>query len=369
MFGGFGADNTSVVRMADGRLRSLVILSLVTGEWRVVQCEGSDFPPSREHHVSVLAGQTLWVFGGRTSPSIAFNDLWSFCLATRKWTEHKVPESGPIACYRHSAVLYDDKMVMFGGRTQHGFVNHLWVLDLKSGNWHKPACTNTAPSPRASHSAAVYNDLMYIFGGLQSGELADYCVDTEVYALDLKTWSWSHVPTTGPRPPALYSHSATVLGSCMVCAGGSSGDEVEQYTRVYVLDLTSFEWALASGSSRSLAAPSRGFFTKHTACAIGPSQLLLVGGGGLCFSFGTHFSPTVRVDLETTRAVLMPMRTVDVENKVEVTANTAHDASEKDLEGEVNPQRGAVCFVCGATFQSRNKLNAHVQLTKHNIRL
>jgi hypothetical protein len=49
-----------------------------------------------------------------------FNDTWSFNISTRKWTELQC--TGPIPSGRvgHAAVLIDDVLYVYGGRTADG---------------------------------------------------------------------------------------------------------------------------------------------------------------------------------------------------------------------------------------------------------
>jgi Galactose oxidase, central domain len=55
-------------------------------------------------------------FGGCGGPHI-FNDTWSFNISTRKWTELQCTGSIPSPRESHAAVLIDDVMYVYGGRT------------------------------------------------------------------------------------------------------------------------------------------------------------------------------------------------------------------------------------------------------------
>ena len=71
-------------------------------------------------------------FGGRGSPH-DFNDTWSFNISTRKWTELQC--TGSIPCLRagHAAVLVNDVIYVFGGRTGDGtYPSELTVFNLSS---------------------------------------------------------------------------------------------------------------------------------------------------------------------------------------------------------------------------------------------
>ena len=55
-------------------------------------------------------------FGGCGGPHV-FNDTWSFDISTRKWTELQCTGTRPPPRASHAAVLIDDVMYVFGGRT------------------------------------------------------------------------------------------------------------------------------------------------------------------------------------------------------------------------------------------------------------
>ena len=97
---------------------------------------GDERPLPRAGHVSVTTGDRIIMFvsplpppsplnaliimfcrfGGCGGPHI-FNDTWSFNISTQKWTELHC--TGPIPPPRagHAAVLIDDVMYVYGGRT------------------------------------------------------------------------------------------------------------------------------------------------------------------------------------------------------------------------------------------------------------
>ena len=71
-------------------------------------------------------------FGGGDS-SRYFNDTWSFNISTRKWTELQCTGSIPSPRVGHAAVLVDNVMYVFGGRTIDGtYLGDLTTLNLSS---------------------------------------------------------------------------------------------------------------------------------------------------------------------------------------------------------------------------------------------
>ena len=62
-----------------------------------------------------------------------FNDTWSFNISTRKWTEIQCTGSIPSPREDHAAVLVNNVMYVFGGKTFRGtYLGDLTALDLSS---------------------------------------------------------------------------------------------------------------------------------------------------------------------------------------------------------------------------------------------
>lgn len=81
-------------------------------------------------------------------------------------SEENVPDSRD----EHTAVLYNNKMYIFGGFRRGVRTNSILVFDFTTDKWEKEIEANdlpnkVAPKPVAGHSAQVFEDSMYIFGG------------------------------------------------------------------------------------------------------------------------------------------------------------------------------------------------------------
>ena len=69
--------------------------------------------------------------------------------------------------FSHSANLYHDNMVLFGGELQNGsLTNDLWLYNITLNKWTELAVNDVAkPPPLAEHTATLVDDKLYIFGG------------------------------------------------------------------------------------------------------------------------------------------------------------------------------------------------------------
>ena len=90
----------------------------------------------------------------------------------------------------HSAVLYQDRMIVFGGKDEdNNKLNDIWAFDFPTNKWSEIQLSEAnylKPTTRSGHSACIYNDFMVVFGGIHevTKELSDMC------AFDIKQNKW-----------------------------------------------------------------------------------------------------------------------------------------------------------------------------------
>lgn len=72
----------------------------------------------------------------------------------------------PLPRMGHSAVVYDRKMWVYGGKGTKNNFNDLLVLSFDRNQWMKPfAAIGNTPAQRRSHNCIVYKDQMLLIGG------------------------------------------------------------------------------------------------------------------------------------------------------------------------------------------------------------
>jgi len=88
-----------------------------------------------------------------------FNDTYEFNILTNTWKKYETSGIPPsIRCW-HSASIYDNLMIIFGGFYWDGhehYYDDLFTLDLKSLIWTRILAQGTAPHARNRHSAVIY---------------------------------------------------------------------------------------------------------------------------------------------------------------------------------------------------------------------
>lgn len=130
----------------------------------------------RALHQSVLYEQSMFVVGGEYYEPEEF--LLRFDLKLKKWEAIKTHlDRTPKERFGHSVVVFDDKIILFGGMIKNGTITReLWAYDIMSQRWQQwlegddyffSPCLTEFCSPLAvmGHTATlVDNQMIVIFG-------------------------------------------------------------------------------------------------------------------------------------------------------------------------------------------------------------
>eukprot|EP00873_Tetraselmis_striata_P029077 jgi/Tetstr1/449341/TSEL_003855.t1 len=303
VFGGFGGT------AAHRRHADVLLADLVEGTLsRPPVDAGLSHPCARCYHAALPIGaHRLLVVGGRVGPSAPLGDAW--LLDARSWAWSPLEGAALPPRFRHAAAVTPaskehptQQVVVFGGCSGEGeLLGDAWLLDASAPwRWQPLQLGGTPPGPRHSAAAAATADgRVFIYGGLASR--APHGLD-DLHCLARQpdgAWLSTRValPAEGPAtwPPPAFSATLTALpapsGGCrLVMLGGCS---TLNHTATYVLDTASCAWRkqpLAVHEPRSYAP------VRHACCYVpavpglceGSAGLLcVVGGGAVCFAFGT----------------------------------------------------------------------------------
>ncbi|KAK9805604.1 hypothetical protein WJX72_007339 [[Myrmecia] bisecta] len=240
---------------------------------------------------SVASPRGLILFGGDSDAACTrFDDVWFLDIDTaaqgkHEWKELKASGGQPEKRSNCCAVVHSNKLVVFGGWQWTGTtpLAHLQVLDLATLTWQaqdQPKITGRAPSPRGQPAAVVTtgdagrSPEMVIFGGWDGQQRFD-----DMYALDLRAWSWRQIqPAGGLSPPRRADHTALLWRYCddgvwkdlIVCFGGS-GDS-GTLNDVWLYDMRWNRWTEAFCAGTPPAPRS-----SHAAAIVG--DLMIIFGG------------------------------------------------------------------------------------------
>ena len=142
---------------------------------------GAEPNPRFSHNCCVIGRRLYIFGGcalSNSSANAAFNDLHGFDLIDKKW-ERLTIDQGYLPAPREcsSMVAYENKLIIFGGWNSPRstevtglpkFFNDTSVVDVINRSCTRATYSEKeAPSARAGHSACIYKDKMVIFGGAQ----------------------------------------------------------------------------------------------------------------------------------------------------------------------------------------------------------
>ncbi|OWZ15348.1 hypothetical protein PHMEG_00011023 [Phytophthora megakarya] len=199
-------------------------------EWSTVL--GNGFAPSqRQSHSAVVYKDSFLVFGGYDGDR-RLNDFFSYNFLTQTWTNVFVNAGQqPTPRYGHAAVVYGSSSEY--GRLDSGrHVNDMHSFNLETNSWALIRTTGEVPYPREGASMIVYNQCCILFGGYDH----DLGYLNDVHVFNFETRVWSSLETKGTPPTGFHHPLVTVHDNSLVVFGGKTDPNV------YDLDLESNTW-------------------------------------------------------------------------------------------------------------------------------
>ncbi|XP_034231582.1 F-box only protein 42 [Thrips palmi] len=236
----------------------------------------------RFSHSACYHDNSMYVFGGCTSTSTTFNDLWRLDLNKRKWVRPLATGTYPNPKACSSMVQSNNALIVFGGWTLPSpypvyqacrLFSELHIYSITENRW---TCINTAFSPpgMAGHSATVHGDTMVVFGGLKSENNGQYASSNDVWCFNLRTQEWTKPATSTTKPNARYGQSQIWLKKDAILIIGGCGGPNMIYNDVWLLSLKGsvWEWREVEVQNREWAAT---YMWCHRACRVGNQVVMM----------------------------------------------------------------------------------------------
>ncbi|CAD6196130.1 unnamed protein product [Caenorhabditis auriculariae] len=199
----------------------------VARRWSLVKTIGS-IPPARDGHTAIVVDDKMIVFGGFEEDMQRFSqETYVYNFLTCRWTEFVTKGDPPTWRDFHTAVEIDDVMYVFGGRSDHNGQFHstrdkydtqLMALNLVTGEWTRPTVSGTAPCGRRSHSAWSYEGKMYLFGGYLGTKNVHF---GDLFCYDPKTSVWTYLRPFGECPAPRRRQCTVLVGNRVFLFGGT----------------------------------------------------------------------------------------------------------------------------------------------------
>ncbi|KKK23217.1 hypothetical protein P175DRAFT_0472781 [Aspergillus ochraceoroseus IBT 24754] len=274
-----------------------------------------DIPARMCHTATSLNGNgDCLLVGGRASPAAALQDCWlrkenAWCPSSRL----------PIPRFRHSATkvtIQSDYVLVYGGKTSTGIALDTWSLWSDNGEGWQTVDVEPPAAPKARFGAClgtIDDTSGVLFGGIGADGviLEDFWIwrlhkrSNGSFYMELRDLT-EGMRRAAPQYDFLPRFGATITPTSwgLVIVGGVIPRQIVPFGQeILLLDspqvlkcfdgealhLTSQPVLSAIGLNPAFAGP-RPLLVGHAACAVYPDQLLILGGGAVCFSFGTHWT-------------------------------------------------------------------------------
>lgn len=263
VFGGFRNESSA--------LNDLWAYDILTSQWRKVDAAG-EYPSPRTSHSAVVdhdKGALYIVCGsGNIFGHTNLGDIFEYNFALSCWRKLIFKGNLITPRYGQSSIIHKGKIYVFGGTFGREFSSETFCLDIKTGTSVKLSCSGTSPSARYKHTAVCYNGKMIVFGG---AERLNYQLN-DCYSLDLSTYRWTCLRTSGAPPAGRFAHSTVLNGNKMLVFGGTNRTSV--YNDFYVLDLETNIWEKIENCTNP---PTQRYF--HSSCLDLERQVMWIWAG------------------------------------------------------------------------------------------
>ncbi|XP_032385262.1 tip elongation aberrant protein 1 isoform X4 [Etheostoma spectabile] len=194
----------------------LWVFDIAKQKW--VPCQGktsspqSRMPTNRKGHSAVLLGSAMLLYGGLLDIKGSSQDFWSLDFDSMAWSllngSQQQGPLGPGPRHSHSAVGSHGCMYLFGGLKGLQEQRDFWKWSSTSNTWSSLK-NKAGPSRLMGHSAVAYQDSMLLYGGCESQNSPKHCL----WRYHFSTQTWGQVATLpGSNPPGKIHHCCVGLG-------------------------------------------------------------------------------------------------------------------------------------------------------------
>lgn len=323
IFGGFGVHPNQSKPSSERRtqqhqrLSSVIKLSIdnvsgqVVDNLQTIECSAQMLPSYQRIHARVvrLKANKFLLSGGRNSPAkimdnvvVSIVDKDRFELETSVGLNQSATDNATtIKAYRHVFSKFgaeQPKLIQFGGITSEdnsNYYNHVHILDIETMQWQDVRLLANEAVTLRRHSMAFTTfgaSTILVNGGL---DLAEDFVGNSMQVFDQRDNVVRSYDISG-LDDRFYSHQLKCLDPNEVLLVGGVGSSTIDNV-VYRIDMRQ----LAVIDRFQLRCADETLMLFNFTCELYKTDLVhllyTLGGGGNCFSFGTHFNPTCTLDV------------------------------------------------------------------------
>ncbi|KAJ8025804.1 Attractin [Holothuria leucospilota] len=219
-------------------------------------------PLPRYAHSAVLYKERIIVYGGSIVDGAETSEIWLLNTITLSWLEVRFNHGEVEALQGHTAHVFNGSMlVFFGYSPTYDYVGWVQEYNILDHSWSILE-TKGFPALGAFGHSSVYSQEMqkvFVYGGYPFSRLGSLPGDP-FYEFDLIEQKWSILPSAmQPR----FLHSAVLIGHKMYVFGGNSHTDSNEYRgaqcysnsfMIYDIDCNSwYEEDLSSGLDKDIS--------------------------------------------------------------------------------------------------------------------
>ncbi|CAH2086248.1 unnamed protein product [Euphydryas editha] len=228
-----------------------------------VKCRGFTSPRPRSGHRIACDDVNVYCFGGynpylplntiqKNNPTWTpamplFKELWSFSIATKKWTQHKVTKNMPDELASNAMCLNGNCLMIYGG-TGAPFgtkcSNDVITWRTCRGDAKLKVLKVSGPKPPGQYGQSIlcHDGYFYTIGGTNG-----FSYNCDIHRLDLRTLIWEPVFIgTGQEgePLGRYRHEIAVMGKKVYVIGGGTGELAFELMDIPMFDFETNSWSI-----------------------------------------------------------------------------------------------------------------------------
>ncbi|RHY82784.1 hypothetical protein DYB26_008683 [Aphanomyces astaci] len=179
-------------------------------------------PESRTDHIMVLHDANIYIFGGYNGSS-RFNNMYRYEIPAKSWRKVDAIGSLPSGRFGHTGAVHESshRLIVFGGWDGRDTLDDLHQYEFATNTWSPMVTSGRAPPHRYRHTAVIFDTSMFVFGGVDKA----HSRFNDLQRLDMTTNTWTEVHTTGFVPSSRTFHRAVVVLNRMYLLGGYDGTD------------------------------------------------------------------------------------------------------------------------------------------------
>ncbi|EGW34714.1 uncharacterized protein SPAPADRAFT_57777 [Spathaspora passalidarum NRRL Y-27907] len=252
------------------------------------------------HTLTTLADNKMLLVGGRSRPGLHFQDVY-LC---NKGVWEKLPDM-PVKRSRHACVsVTEAEVLLFGGLTDENNDSDKLFLqyDVRSGTSKELKIKGDSPGNLLSCSMNYDGEFGYIFGGISNHNVP--IVNDKLYKFKIIDDTIEIESVYQDYLLSRIGSQSKLLGNKLLIVGGVSTIKMlTKKTNIMTLELADFKWKYVQVPEqiRKTSPPifiGFGLVEKssHKQRDASASYFML-GGGAVCYSFGSCFNSVYRLDI------------------------------------------------------------------------